>query len=95
VAFHGCRQSRDAIGDAFYTGSGYNDVAETNNIVVLYPQTVEWSDSTFSSYQQNPRGCWDWWGYSGEDFSRRSGKQVRAVAGMINTLLGSDFLPAQ
>ncbi|MCP5119622.1 MAG: hypothetical protein GY953_53160, partial [bacterium] len=58
----GCRQYQDEIGDAFYTGAGYNEVAETNNIVVLYPQTTAWSESVFYGYQENPRGCWDRWG---------------------------------
>ena len=93
VAFHGCQQSQDVIGDAFYRGAGYNEVAESNNIIVLYPQTTAWSDSFFFGYRENPRGCWDWWGYSGDDFSRRAGKQIQAVARMINALTGKQLLP--
>jgi len=92
VAFHGCRQDQDAIGDGFYGHAGYNAVAETNDIVVLYPQTKVWSENVFTDYARNPRACWDWWGYSGADFHRRSGKQVRAVAGMINVLVGEELL---
>jgi predicted peptidase len=93
VAFHGCRQYQDEIGDAFYNGAGYNEVADTNNIVVLYPQTTAWSGGWFSGKRKNPHACWDWWGYSGEDFSHRAGKQIQAVAKMINTLIGRDLLP--
>ncbi len=93
VAFHGCQQYQDKIGDAFYSGAGYNEVAETNNIIVLYPQTTAWSESFLYGYRENPNGCWDWWGYSGDNFSRRAGKQVRAVAKMINVLTGSETLP--
>jgi len=93
VAFHGCRQSQDEIGDAFYAHAGYNEVAEANAIVVLYPQAKAWSESLVFQYAENPRGCWDWWGYSGEDFSIRTGKQIQAVARMINTLVGENFLP--
>ena len=89
VAFHGCRQSEDEIGDAFYGRSGYNAVAENNAIVVLYPQVKAWADSWLFQYRQNPRGCWDWWGYSGPDYARKSGKQMRAVAAMIAALTGS------
>jgi len=92
VAFHGCRQDQDAIGDGFYGHAGYNAVAETNDIVVLYPQTKVWSENVFTDCARNPRACWDWWGYSGADFHRRSGKQVRAVAGMINVLVGEELL---
>ena len=92
VAFHGCRQDQDEIRDAFYSGAGYNEVAETNDTVVLYPQTTAWSESFFFAYLENPRACWDWWGYSGDDYFRRSGKQIRAVAQMINALLGEDLL---
>jgi hypothetical protein len=35
--------------------SGYLEVAEANNIVVLFPQAIKTLD--------NPNGCWDWWGY--------------------------------
>jgi len=92
VAFHGCRQSQDEIGEAFYTHAGYNEVAEANAIVVLYPQAKAWSESLVFQYAENPRGCWDWWGYSGKDYSVRSGKQIRAVAEMINALVGENFL---
>ena len=95
VAFHGCRQHQDAIGDAFYTNAGYNEVAESNGIIVLYPQTQAWSESFIFQYTENPRACWDWWGYSGEDFIRRTGKQIQAVARMINVLVGEDFLPLE
>ena len=90
VAFHGCRQSEDEIGDAFYGGAGYNAIAESNAIVVLYPQVRAWTASWFQQYRENPRGCWDWWGYSGADYALKSGKQMRAVAAMIAALTGKD-----
>ncbi len=93
IAFHGCGQQQDEIDDVFYTRAGYNEMAEANGIVVLYPQTQVWSESIIFQYTQNPKGCWDWWGYSGEDFLRKSGKQIQAVAKMVNTLLGENFLP--
>ncbi|CAL8131438.1 unnamed protein product [Orchesella dallaii] len=55
VAFHGCQQYRGSVGDTYATKTGYIEVAELNNIIVLFPQTV----ATLS----NPNGCWDWWGY--------------------------------
>lgn len=94
VAFHGCRQQHERVGDAFYAGAGYNRWAQSNNIVVLYPQTTEWGSGVFSA-GANPRACWDWWGYSGDDYHRKDGKQVRAVAAMINALLGAEVLALQ
>jgi poly(3-hydroxybutyrate) depolymerase len=92
VAFHGCKQYQEIAGDLFYTRSAYNEWAETNRIVVLYPQTIAWADSLYFQYRQNPNGCWDWWGYSGEGYASKRGKQIRAVAEMINTLVDSKLL---
>ena len=39
--------------------SGYNEVGELNNIVILYPQTIR---SLTIPY--NPNACFDWWGYN-------------------------------
>jgi len=91
VAFHGCQQYQELVGDAFYARAGYNEWAESNAIVVLYPQTTSWSGSWFGDVG-NPKGCWDWWGYSGNRFHRKDGKQMAAVAAMINALLGEAVL---
>ena len=91
VAFHGCQQSVARIGRQFVEQAGYNEWAETNRMVVLYPQAVAWQGGALA-ISANPRGCWDWWGYSGADYHRRSGKQPAAVARMINALLGDEVL---
>jgi hypothetical protein len=64
VAFHGCRQQPARIGDRFYVNAGYNRWADTNRIIVLYPQTIN-SDLP---PVYNPRGCWDWWGLRRREF---------------------------
>jgi hypothetical protein len=38
VPLHGCEQGISAIGNRFYSTTNYNELADTNNIVVLYPQ---------------------------------------------------------
>jgi hypothetical protein len=81
VAFHGCKQSQEAIGDVFYTQAGYNRWAATNRIIVLYPQTVA-SDLV----PLNPYGCWDWFAYTDSQFPTRSGEQIVAVRKMIARL---------
>ena len=40
IAFHGCGQNRTFVGDAFARDSGYARWADTNNIIVLFPQTA-------------------------------------------------------
>ena len=40
IVFHGCKQYAAAVDDAVYNHGGYNKWADTNNIIVLYPQTV-------------------------------------------------------
>jgi len=81
VAFHGCRQGVGFIGRRFASASGYNRWADANRIVVLYPQVDR---SWFWPF--NPRGCWDWWGYSGADYAARSGAQLSAVHAMLAAL---------
>jgi poly(3-hydroxybutyrate) depolymerase len=81
VALHGCRQGRSAIGDRFYTGTGYNEFADTNGIIVLYPQVHA------ADLPPNPRGCWDFWGYSDRAaFPTRAAPQMRAIAAMVRRL---------
>jgi poly(3-hydroxybutyrate) depolymerase len=75
VAFHGCRQGKEFLEDRFARGAGLNEWAESNGIIVLYPQV---NSSLF-----NPQGCWDWWGYTGPAYDLRSGPQVAGVAALI------------
>lgn len=75
IAFHGCRQTTRHVGDLFYTRSGYNEWADTNRIIMLYPQA--WDGPG------NPRGCWDWWGYYDPQYHTREGRQLSAVYGML------------
>lgn len=80
IAFHGCQQNAEAIGERFVRDAGYNEWADSNNLVVLYPQT------TSSMLPLNPKGCWDWWGYTGADYATRKGNQIAAVAAMVTAL---------
>jgi hypothetical protein len=81
VAFHGCRQGIGFLGRRFAKEAGYNRWADANRIVVLYPQA---DNSLF--WPVNPRGCWDWWGYSGADYAARSGAQLSTVHAMLAAL---------
>jgi poly(3-hydroxybutyrate) depolymerase len=88
VAFHGCEQYVDKIHDLFFRNAGYNAWADANHIIVLYPQATKWERlADPSQISGNPKGCWDWWGYSGDDYLGRNGKQMRAVREMIGRVL--------
>jgi len=34
----------------------------------------------------NPRGCWDWWGYTGPDYHTHTAPQIHAVKAMLDRL---------
>jgi len=79
VAFHGCSQSRDMVGDAFVSGTGFAPWADANRIIVLYPQVA-------ADPMSNPLGCWDWWGYTGFGYLTRDAPQIAAVHAMVAKL---------
>ncbi len=90
IAFHGCRQSAGTIGERFVRETGYNRWADAHGLVVLFPQAKarygwSWGDGHWS-YVWNPRGCWDWWGYTGAQYATKAGAQIRAVYGMVMRL---------
>jgi poly(3-hydroxybutyrate) depolymerase len=83
VVFHGCEQGATVkgIGDDVYSKVGYNQWADTNSIIVLYPQI-----SPTSAVGGNPEGCWDWFGYTGLNFQVQSGQQLTAIRKMVQHL---------
>lgn len=78
VAFHGCGQDRGEIGEAFVEETGFARWADTNRLIVLFPQV--------SKGPANPQGCWDWWGYTGSAYLTREAPQIEAVHRMIQRL---------
>jgi poly(3-hydroxybutyrate) depolymerase len=78
IAYHGCGQNRTFVGDTFAHDSGYARWADTNQLIVLFPQTA--------TTPLNPQGCWDWWGYTGSDYLTRSAPQIVAVRRMLEHL---------
>ena len=79
AAFPGCRQNAAAVGGQFVRHAGYNRWADTNALVVLYPQTGAAA----------PNGCWDWWGYDSADYAVKNGPQMAAVKAMVDALVDS------
>jgi poly(3-hydroxybutyrate) depolymerase len=80
VAFHGCKQNADAVGEAFVKDAGFNRWADAYDVAVLYPQTRA------SMAPLNPQACWDWWGYSGTDYDTRHGVQLRWLVNAMGAL---------
>jgi Esterase PHB depolymerase len=78
IALHGCEQNLDQVGMEFVEGSGFARWADTNRFVVLFPQV--------SASLVNPKGCWDWWGYSGSDYLTKDGPQIAAIWRMVERL---------
>ena len=85
IAFHGCVQGAEFIENRFAMNSGFNEWAESNKLIIVYPQIEK---SLF-----NPKGCWDWWGYTDDDYDVRAGKQVAGVAALIDSHVSGTLLP--
>ena len=47
------------LGMSYVKNAGYNELAEANNLVILYPQILLSDENPV-----NPNGCWDYWGYN-------------------------------
>ena len=104
IVLHGCKQGYNYVdyvngradianqppyGNRYITTTGYNHIADSNDIIVLYPQ-AQGSDG---GAMQNPDGCWDWWGYScvdpkRPDYYSRNAIQIRAIHAMLSRLGG-------
>jgi poly(3-hydroxybutyrate) depolymerase len=83
VALHGCKQDVGDIGRKFVDDAGYNSWADTNHLIVLYPQT---KPSLLVPF--NPEACWDWWSYidHGDNYVSKSGAQIRTIKAMLDAL---------
>lgn len=103
IVLHGCKQgynyrdfvsgradiaNRPPYGNRYITTTGYNEIGESNDIIMLYPQ----AEGIDNDAIQNPEGCWDWWGYT-DDVSQspyysRNAIQIRAIHAMLERLCG-------
>lgn len=82
LVLHGCAQSAESIGTDFIEQSGYLPWADANNIVLAFPQVEKSLVAPI-----NPHGCWDWWGYTGDDYANRNGSQMLALSKWIEALI--------
>lgn len=91
IALHGCTQGQSYLpltpppggglyyGTTYVRNAGYDRWADNNHIVVLYPQAV-------TIPGKNPNGCWDWWGYTDENFANNKGVQLSAIRAMVGKI---------
>ena len=80
-------QNYDTIGDKFIKNTGYTRWADTNSIIVLFPQTKVDSTSrptSASGSLANGNGCWDWIGWYGTNFAQKAGVQMTAIKAMVD-----------
>ncbi|MGK5557678.1 extracellular catalytic domain type 2 short-chain-length polyhydroxyalkanoate depolymerase, partial [Actinomadura kijaniata] len=82
VTLHGCYQYYGLVGNALMDQAYLNEYADTNDMIVLYPQATTMTG--------NPRGCWDWWGYQSAQYPLKSGPQMAAVVNMVKALGGGN-----
>lgn len=87
VALHGCQQGYSFVGNAFINNSGLNEYADTNHILVVYPQAI--GSRAGTSY--NPYGCWDWWGYTGTNYALKAGVQPSMIKAIIDRLMSAHY----
>ena len=86
VFFHGCQMSSELLDDAVIRGAGFNEWADSNRLLVLYPQV---RGSRLAP--MNPMGCFDWWGYTDSGYATRDGAQIRAVKAVMDSLAGGSL----
>jgi poly(3-hydroxybutyrate) depolymerase len=82
VALHGCLSGQYLLGDTFPLLGNLDTYADTNNLVILYPQAIA------SVLPVNPEGCWDWYGYDGPKFAVKGAPQMVTIMNMVTALGG-------
>jgi poly(3-hydroxybutyrate) depolymerase len=95
IVLHGCLQSAEILNDTFYRHIGVNEWADTNAILVLYPQAHSTTvqelavQNPMSNMNTNPNGCWNWWGYAFDtQYLTQKGVQIGAIWAMVQRMEG-------
>jgi len=83
VVLHGCQQNVTLVQQQYVRNTGYNRWADSNNLVMIYPQT-----ST-----QATNSCWDWWGYDSASYAKKSGPQMVAIKAMVDQVSAGGTTP--
>ena len=83
VVLHGCKQNINDVQQQYVRNTGYNRWADSNNIVVLYPQTSVAATNS----------CWDWWGYDSANYAKKTGPQMAAIKAMVDQVSSGGGVP--
>lgn len=87
LAMHGCLQQASLIGDRWVKEAGINEWADTNQLVVVYPDTI----ASSAPGPTNPNACFDWWGYANQNdpnYALKSGLQMTVLYAMVQRVTG-------
>ena len=87
LALHGCLQEGSRIGTRWVSEAGINEWADTNKLVVVYPDTI----ASSAPGPTNPNACFDWWGYSNQvdpNYALKSGLQMSVLYAMVRRVTG-------
>jgi poly(3-hydroxybutyrate) depolymerase len=87
LALHGCKQQEALVGNRWVAEAGINEWADTNRLVVVYPDTI----ASSAPGPTNPNGCFDWWGYSNQvdpDYALKRGAQMSVLYAMVQRVTG-------
>jgi hypothetical protein len=87
LALHGCLQEASLIGNRWVIEAGINEWADTNKLVVVYPDT----SASSAPGPTNPNACFDWWGYSNQydpNYALKSGLQMSVLYAMVQRVTG-------
>jgi poly(3-hydroxybutyrate) depolymerase len=93
VALHGCRQGMtNAMYNTFVEHAGYVRRAAALKLVLLFPRVgaiAPFARGPWDSFA-NPRGCWDWWGYTTptdlHGYATKDAPQIRTIINMVGHL---------
>lgn len=66
----------------FVLDSGYIEYAEENDLMILFPQT--WISE--KNYPYNPKGCWDWFGWTGDQYATKKGAESKWLMSFIRAI---------
>lgn len=92
VVFHGCQQSVTYLfhrNMQFIRNSGYIRMADTNRIILAFPQTVSRLIRPSFPYVHpgSLLACWDFFGIYGNDYSTKYGAQIHAIQNLVNKIV--------
>lgn len=68
----------------FASTSGYGEYAELmkNRLMIYFPQTR----ISTENYPANPKGCWDWYGWTGSEYATNKGKEAQWLIQQIKSV---------